>query len=381
MRKIAIKRLTASDLTFFKWHFKNHPAGKQKAINLNADVFVDLLYPGLRHTTLSQGKIPLDLHIFGPGLAGDYNVQRKIIKKPSYKNYRLDGEYIDDPEDLPDRFHILQEGDFVIFEFTGDPQPTSARAFFIAAEQQEDRKVHEALSRLFGKKSSRKSMIAMEPHQLEELIASLDLPENHPVNLLILEPVLEDIVHGGIEGIEKLKKSPYRGILDRETLEQTRTTAQLIGQIGEEIVFAFLETRRDAGEIQDFEWVAGENAISPFDFRIFEKDNRVILIDVKATSGPFTSPLHVSFNELLMMREAEDYRIYRLYRVSSEDMSARLRISENVHPLAVDLLRILEQLPEGVRPDGLSISPRILDFDEEIFIETESDKENRHLEE
>ena len=39
LKKLAVKRLTASDLTFFVWHFRNQPAGNQKAINLNADVF------------------------------------------------------------------------------------------------------------------------------------------------------------------------------------------------------------------------------------------------------------------------------------------------------------------------------------------------------
>lgn len=36
--KIAVKKLTASDLTFFEWHFKNRNAGNQKAINLNRNV-------------------------------------------------------------------------------------------------------------------------------------------------------------------------------------------------------------------------------------------------------------------------------------------------------------------------------------------------------
>ena len=49
MDKLALKRLTASDLTFFEWHFKNRNVGNQKAINLNADVFSDQLYPALEN--------------------------------------------------------------------------------------------------------------------------------------------------------------------------------------------------------------------------------------------------------------------------------------------------------------------------------------------
>ena len=40
-QKLAIKRLTASDLTFFEWHYRRTPAVRQKAINLNAVIFWD----------------------------------------------------------------------------------------------------------------------------------------------------------------------------------------------------------------------------------------------------------------------------------------------------------------------------------------------------
>jgi hypothetical protein len=91
IRKLAIKRLTASDLTLFEWHFRNQAlGGNQKAINLNADVFIDKLYPGLPEIAAKTGgKIPLDLFIYGPGLEPEYNLQRKIVKFGTYKNWRL----------------------------------------------------------------------------------------------------------------------------------------------------------------------------------------------------------------------------------------------------------------------------------------------------
>ena len=128
LRKLAIKRLTASDLTLFEWHFRNHTAGNQKAINLNADVFIDQLYPALPElATEKGGKIPLDLFIYGPGFAGEHNLQRKIVKFGAYKNWRLNGEYIADPTDFPERFRILSPGDYAIFDFEGAAVPTSAR--------------------------------------------------------------------------------------------------------------------------------------------------------------------------------------------------------------------------------------------------------------
>ena len=99
--KILIKRLTASDLTLFKWHFENINAGNQKAINLNRDIFIDILYPSLPIVAEEEGwRFPLDLYLFGPGLHKEYNLQRKIIKGGTYKNWRLDGEFISVVEEL-----------------------------------------------------------------------------------------------------------------------------------------------------------------------------------------------------------------------------------------------------------------------------------------
>ena len=66
--KLALKRLTASDLTLFEWQFRNRPAGNQKAINLNRNVFIDILYPALPEVAEDHdGRLPLDVTIYGPG--------------------------------------------------------------------------------------------------------------------------------------------------------------------------------------------------------------------------------------------------------------------------------------------------------------------------
>ncbi len=72
MRKFALKRLTASDLTFFVWHFKNRNAGNQKAINLNADVFVGKLFPSLPEVALAQSGEFRSIFIY-MGLAWQVN--------------------------------------------------------------------------------------------------------------------------------------------------------------------------------------------------------------------------------------------------------------------------------------------------------------------
>ena len=135
MRKIAIKRLTASDLTFFEWHFRNHPAGHQKAINLNANVFVDQLYPALPEVAEERGgRISVDLFIYGPGLRELHNLQRKIVKFGTYKNWRLNGEFIVNPLDSPERYNVLRPGDYALFEFSGSVVPDATKVVLLAAE-------------------------------------------------------------------------------------------------------------------------------------------------------------------------------------------------------------------------------------------------------
>jgi hypothetical protein len=69
MKKLALKRLTKSDLTIFEWHFRNRNAGNQKSINLNADVFVNELYLAVSTVALTNGnEMPVSVGIFGPGI-------------------------------------------------------------------------------------------------------------------------------------------------------------------------------------------------------------------------------------------------------------------------------------------------------------------------
>ena len=115
-RKVAIKKLTASDLTFFEWHFKNRKVGgNQKAINLNSDIFINKMYPILPEIALTMnGKFPIDLRIFGPGFHGLHNLQRKVVKFGTYKNWRLNGEFVYNHDSQVSRYNRLRPGDYLI---------------------------------------------------------------------------------------------------------------------------------------------------------------------------------------------------------------------------------------------------------------------------
>lgn len=360
-QKLVLKKLSFDDLTFFKHQALIHNILRTSGISLNHSVLIDQLYPSLPEIMQNKyDQIMVTINIYGPGFAGEYNIQRKIQRRISYKNYRLNGEFIVDPEDDPDRFHPLQPNDFVIFDFIGDIEPNSARAVFIARALTEDAEFHKALDSHLG--SGSQSMIVLKPEELESLISNSQLSEQHPANLLILEASLEDAALGGVDGLKVLRSGPFKGKVSQQTLEQARKTAQRTGRLGEELVFNYLKIRKQSGLIRDFQWEADENAISPYDFSIEELDGTITLVDVKSTKGNFSNKIHISYNELLQMQVASRYDLYRVFEIIED--SAHLRIAQNVKAFSEKIIEVLQQLPFGAQSDGISFQPAELDFSE-----------------
>lgn len=372
-RRLALKRLTVSDLTFFTWHFRNNPDVRQKAINLNADIFISRIYPALPETELARlGKIPLDLFIYGPGLQGELNVQRKIVKTPSYKNWRLNGEMVDDVEHS-DRFSSLVHGDFVVFEFTGDIYPISAKAVFISRALPEDAALHHELSETIG--TGR--MVTLEPDELTAIIERAGPDDNHPIHELILDEALEDAIRGGSQGTERLLQRRSGNRLTREQLLQKKAKVENIGRKGEEVVNLHLGRLEVEGDIDGFEWVSDKNAIAPYDFRIWlndEEESPAILLDAKSTEGEFDRTIHISLSELRTMAIADErYDIYRVYEIG--ETTAKLRVAQDMRLFAAGILSVLKALPEGILADGISVKPDLLPFQDTIIIELDDEPE------
>jgi hypothetical protein len=361
LRKLALKRLTASDLTFFEWHFRNHNAGNQKAINLNADVFISGLYPSLPEVALaSSGRLPIDLYLYGPGLSQELNFQRKIIKFGSYKNWRLDGEFIYDPPINPERFHTLVAGDIVVFEFGGDVTPSTLKAFFFSRSLNEDRHLHGNFNEYLGQRA----MASITEVELEALVRRAAPSDRHPINELLIEADLEDAAQGGEAGLEKLYSRRSGARLSKAELAKAIKHLQEVGQMGEEFVQAYLDGLKTQGAIRDYHWVSQDNAVSPFDFWVEDEKSKGLL-DVKATRGQFERYVHVSVPELeSMFNEKSLYVIYRVYEMS--DNSAKLRVSGSMKEFAGIILDVLRKLPPGVQSDGISIDPSTIQFGLEI---------------
>lgn len=367
MRKLAAKRLTASDLTFFEWHFRNRPAGNQKAINLNADIFIDQLYPALPEVSQETGgRVPLDLSIFGPGLSGLENYQRKIMKGGAYKNWRLDGEYIPDKPEDQGRYRGLAPGDIAVFEFFGVPVPSGAKMILLAQAAPEDA----ALVQFFNPMLGGRSMVQLSASQIEQCVRQVGPAEEHPIRELETESAVEDAVQGGLRGIQTLRRRPREQQVTHEELLRARRNMEEVGRLGEDLLNEYLSAMLFSGRIEGYEWVSESNAVAPYDFRVVENKGQTVCIDVKATSGEFERPLHISIAELLQMRDGTtSYDLYRVYDMSPT--SARLRISRDLRNFAAKVLRGLEHLPDGVQADSVSVRPASLPFGEEIILQTE----------
>lgn len=364
-RKFALKSLTSSDLTLFKWHFQNQNAGNQKAINLNANVFTGILYPTLPNIAESlHGRIPLDLYIFGPGLGGELNLQRKIVKHGTYKNWRLNGEFIENPLDDPNRFNVLERDDVVLIEFIGNVTPNAARAVFVAAKHGEDKELHAACTAFLDGKS----MKALAFAELRGLIDVAQPDGSHPIHELVLDADLEDAAFFGSEGTRRLLRRRSGKGMSRADLQASRTRAEESGDQGEGFANDLFSKMLSDGVITTFTWVSAENAIAPYDFTVVLADEPERLVDAKSTRGEFERRLHISMNEIKTMAEdSQPYDLYRIYEMT--DNTARLRICRNMADFANTVLTQLEQVPQGVTVDSISVDPSVLNFDDEIELE------------
>lgn len=368
--RIALKRLTASDLTFFETLFRTINAGNQKSINLNADAFIDQLYPSLPGLVPTVGDvIPIALTILGPAAAPAHQISRAITKRDAYKNWRLNGEFVRDPEGEPGRFDILSPGDLAVMDFSGDPGPQKLTLLLIAAGSSADAPLHAALAPLIP--GGRRTMIQITRAQIATAAATV--PASHSAWAIAADPefeaALEDAAQGGVKGTETLAKKTTKTV-SAATLAAAKAAAEKNGREGEALAWVHLTRMKDDGAWSSIEWSSRTNAVSPFDFRAFDAAGNPVLIDAKSTTGEFGRVMHMSAAELAAAADGGRYDLWRVYAIDPD--SARLRIAEGIGSTAKSILDALS-LPAGVTLDSVSIEPASLSWGEEIVIERPDD--------
>ena len=359
--QLAMKRLTKSDLTFFEWHFKHHNAGNQKAINLNADIFRDRLFPMVDVVAReSNDRLGIDLWIGGPAGADVTNLQRKIIKGESYKNWRLDGETIHDPEGEPGRFQILRPGDLVVFGFEGKLAPHTVTIILLAQTAMEDQGILDQLNGLLGGHK----MLKLQADQLQTACVRASVADSHPIRRLLTDEDLLEASLGMWPSVERVLQRVREPKVTLQDLRKGRESAEEIGILGERLVARYLDDLRDSDEITDYEWTSNLNAIAPYDFHVC-RDGSWEKLEVKTTTGNFARNYYLPRSELFEMAYGDEpYGIGRIYRAN--DKRPRMRLSSDLTVLGRAILHGCGALPSGVSLNGVTVVPMEEQFDQDI---------------
>jgi hypothetical protein len=357
-RKLALKKLKASDLSFFSAYLANNPAGKQKGFNLDRNVIEAELYPDLTAVIagLPNQRSPVGLTLLGPGKAPPYFQMRKVLKQQ--KNWRLNGEVINAPADDPTRFDNLAPGDIAIMEFSGAGAPNEVKVVLLSANDPDDASIHAALNAAFRADS----MSVVTEEQIERVIQVGGPPADHPIRDWLDEDLLEEVGRGSGEAVERLARQRRGRALSRSELQQAKEKAEAVGRLGEVLLDYHLDNDHPTHDHSQYVWTADTNAISPFDFELTHNDGSLVHVDAKSTAGPFSNPIHLSLAEVRhVLNSGTPYRICRLYNVT--DSEAKLRIARDVAARLRPLAAAINALPAGVTIDSLSFDPDYFGFD------------------
>lgn len=151
-----------------------------------------------------------------------------------------------------------------------------------------------------------------------------------------------------------------------EELEKLQEQVIVIHEKGVQFAEKYLMSWAMTGD-RHYEKSNIDIAQSPeFDFITIDQTGKC-RICVKSTEESFENPIHISSNELLQMREATNYDLYRIYEIA--DTHAKLRIARGMKGFAENVLAVLEQLPNWVRPDSISVLPNFLEFEAPLSIQ------------
>lgn len=354
--RIAIKKLSNSDLSFFKIHLK---LSKQKGINLNSNVFVDEFFPGLKGSFVS---IQFQLGILGPKGRQVEWLSRKVLRSKGAKNWRLNGEFVHDPDDDPLRYSQLHNEDYAILAFEGAVQPSSV--VMVLVSQVEDQQLHKTITDLFSfsGRNTMKAISADDIYRLRQLTEDA-YEQSHPLDIFDLPDTIEDALFDS-SNQTSIRRSNGKSIpLTTEQLQQQLRVAHEVGQLGEELFRNWLLSQNY--DESEFEWVSMSHARAAYDFELQKCSwlsvSGEFYVDVKTTKGPFERTFHMSKSELVWASEHDSYKIARISEVDSD--APKIRILGGISKMASSILDKLDALPEGVSADSVSLQPALLEVE------------------
>lgn len=352
--KLALKRLSQSDLSLFQQHYR-FAGTHQKGINLNKSVLINRFYPDLEPAV----QYNLSLYLYGPGTQyEEYIESRKVLLQE--KNWRLDGAYLipgQSPANPEARFAGLQAGDLMLMGFIGEDRPGMLVGVVVSQADPVDAALHRELSVWLGGPS----MTAMSFADLEGCVQRAAVPADHPARLSLLDAdrEMEETVRRGTVSPAPARRGRPSYSLNPEALKAARKAAEKIGQLGEKLVNILLESQVKSGNLRSHEWASRVNAVAPYDFEVDETTLQHRVLDVKSTSGEFGRSIYLSQAELqVAAQQATPYDLYRVYDVTAN--TYRLRIARDIGDWARTVLAGLNGLPNGTTADSVSVDLRVV---------------------
>ncbi|GJE53071.1 hypothetical protein GOFOIKOB_6147 [Methylobacterium tardum] len=361
--KYVIKRLRRSDLTFFEYQYRIQNAGNQKSLNLTRRVFIDVLFPSAPEIAANNGEVGapkpfhLPLTIYGPGERRiPQIVSRSVLPKTQkQKNWRLNGEFVRDPDEDPNRYHALAADDVGVLAFDGDAFPTAVTLVLLSQAEPGDLGLRTAVLEAINNKA-----MGVITRDLLARIIEREASPTHPIREVLdstLDEVLEDAALGSSSAVRRLRNSGSARRMSAKALQNARRNAEVTGRNGELLLNDWLQAEVEAGHLRSAVWTAETNAISPWDFVVEENDGTRVRIEVKSTAGPFERNFHISQAEIEWAAEAEAPRT-DLYRLSElQDGTASLRICRDIRAVAAQIVAATSGLGVGIVPDSYTISP------------------------
>jgi hypothetical protein len=362
--KIAIKVLSQSDLSFFAVH---HDSAKQRAIDLNSQVFIERFYPGLRN---ASAQVIFPLVLIGPGGKVAHRLTRMAMRSLHAKNWLIKGEPIYHPDEESGHYRKLTEGDFAIMVFEGNGRPQAVTLVLVSAT--EDAKLHAAMVERFERPAnsalfevSGAAIAHLRVTTLKEYSAN-----EHPLDSLLSRDTVEDVLFGSDSPVS-VGSSGHSVAVAPEDLRRQLLAAAETRQQGEELFAAWLTST--GHEEDDFEWISQSHARSVYAHEVYAarwlNGAPHVFVTVKTTRAHFEQPIHMSMAELRFAVRVENYRIARLYNL--DGTTPRLRILTGVQPVAARLVERLGSLPDGVTADSLQLDPGLFEVELEAKLPTQ----------
>lgn len=350
--RVAVKLLTKSDISFFAAHVRE---SKQKGINLNSEVFVEQFYPALQNRF---DALHFPLTVVGPGARQRHSLSRKVVRTENAKNWRLNGEVINDPLDETGRYNHLAQDDYAMIAFEGAERPEAVTLVLVTAA--EDSALHAAIGRQF-EFAGRHTMVPVVDHDVWDLIEATQdaYPDFHPLDSLVAPDSLEEAVFGSAATQSHTAQGDGLGAaISQDALQRQLRASEETGRRGEEVFGLWLDD--NGHDEESYSCVCRDHARAAYDYQVmspvWEDAPEGLYIDVKATRSGFATPFHLSMAEIRWAADHANYRIGRVYALATG--TPLVTILSGIHEFAARIIQeVLPRLPQGSAIDGFEVLP------------------------